>query len=700
MNDYKTIRKIAEIEEYIGSAGVVSFDFETSPTEKYRSDGKAALDAHKADITGVSLSVKAGTGRYIPLRHRVGKNASIPSVMAFLRQRVFQNPKTVKIAHNMAFEAMFLYKDGIVLQEPVYDTIVASQLTLKNDFEYRDLGDSGLKTLVPYLYGVELPKFEDVVGEHSFDELDPDAWDTCRYACADSDWALQLYYTFSEWFENNIPKHRLICEKIESPTAVFTGMMKYNGVLFDTDLMEEKKAEAEAHLVDLRAKLQAVIGNVDIGENCGTQAFKDYLYKTENLPVLKTTTKYAEAADDEAMQLLRAYCKKHRPEMVSFFDTVQEFRKWAKIKSTYIDGYLKWINPATGRIHPDLLPMGTDTGRFASRRPNLQNMPRKGSDPIGVRQFVVAPEGTSFLDFDFSQIELRVGAFYCRDPRMMETYRSGGDIHASTTSVIFGISVDEAQDKDDPDYKERRTIAKNVNFGTFYGLFPRGLQRTLKFKAGLEKTEDQCARIIANLKTGYGALPKTITATTGSGGKHYIFKYTEELALKNVVGFRDGLDVRTQGGLIVAAPSMHQSGNRYAWDTGLSPFECEAAEMPSWLVDEIRKVGTKLTQKKKAADKQPRKKIKEGGRNNHLASLAGALRRKGIGEDGIIATLRAENKERLDPPLDDETVVAIAKSTKANSPMTDGRSSHGAGRRKRRSCGTAKAKVRWRSRSA
>ena len=221
---------------------------------------------------------------------------------------------------------------------------------------------------------------------------------------------------------------------------------------------------------------------------------KDYLYKTENLPVLKTTTKYAEAADDEAMQLLRAYCKKHRPEMVSFFDTVQEFRKWAKIKSTYIDGYLKWINPATGRIHPDLLPMGTDTGRFASRRPNLQNMPRKGSDPIGVRQFVVAPEGTSFLDFDFSQIELRVGAFYCRDPRMMETYRSGGDIHASTTSVIFGISVDEAQDKDDPDYKERRTIAKNVNFGTFYGLFPRGLQRTLKFKAGLEKTEDQCAR--------------------------------------------------------------------------------------------------------------------------------------------------------------------------------------------------------------
>ena len=326
MNDYKTIREIADIEKYIGNADVIAFDFETSPMDEYRSDDKAALDAHKSDITGVSISVEKGTGRYIPFRHRVGVNADITTVMEYLRQRLFQHPATVKIAHNMAFEAMFLYKDGIVLQEPVYDTIVASQLTLKNDYEFRDLGDSGLKTLVPYLYGVELPKFEEVVGERSFDELDPDAWDTCRYACADSDWALQLYDTFNQWFENNIPKHRFICESIESPTAVFTGMMKYNGVLVDTKLMQQKKEEAEAHLVELRAKLQAVIGDVDIGENCGTQAFKDYLYKTEGLPVLKTTAKYAEAADDEAIQLLRAYCKKHRPDMVEFFDTVQEFR--------------------------------------------------------------------------------------------------------------------------------------------------------------------------------------------------------------------------------------------------------------------------------------------------------------------------------------------------------------------------------------
>jgi len=169
----------------------------------------------------------------------------------------------------------------------------------------------------------------------------------------------------------------------------------------------------------------------------------------------------------------------------------------------------------------------------------------------------------------------------------------------------------------------------------------------------------------------YGELPTTITATTGGGGKHYIFKYTDELRLKNAVGFRDGLDIRTQGGMIVAAPSIHQSGNRYSWDNGFSPFEIQPADMPKWLVEEIRKVGTAIPAKKIQKDTAPQKKIKEGGRNNHLTSLAGALRRKGISEEGILAALRAENQNRLEPPLEDEIVESIAKSIVRYDPEVD-----------------------------
>ena len=232
----------------------------------------------------------------------------------------------------------------------------------------------------------------------------------------------------------------------------------------------------------------------------------DYLYKGLQLPTLKQTDRGAAALDDEALMMLKEWCDANRPELSKLFLLIQEYRKWGKIKSTYIDGYLKHINQATGRIHPDMLALSTETGRMCCRNPNVQNMPRKDSDPIGVRDFIQAPDGHLMLSLDFSQIELRVGAFYCRDETMMQVYRDNGDIHAATTSVIFGVSYDEAVDKHVPQYKERRTIAKNVNFGTFYGLYPRGLQRTLKFKADITKTVDECAEIIDNLKKGYKRL--------------------------------------------------------------------------------------------------------------------------------------------------------------------------------------------------
>lgn len=151
-------------------------------------------------------------------------------------------------------------------------------------------------------------------------------------------------------------------------------------------------------------------------------------------------------------------------------------------------------------------------------------MPRKTNDPIGVRNFIKAPEGHLILSLDYSQIELRVGSFYCRDEVMMNTYRTGGDIHAATTSVIFGVTYEEAQDKHRADYKEQRTIAKNVNFGTFYGLFARGLQRTLKFKAGVDKSVEECQEILDNLKAGYPGLTRWQEETKAIAAKKM---YTE-----------------------------------------------------------------------------------------------------------------------------------------------------------------------------
>ena len=219
--------------------------------------------------------------------------------------------------------------------------------------------------------------------------------ETIRYACADSDYTLRLYHRFNSWFDRFLPKHRDIVAHVESPTAVYCGIMKYNGIPMDKSSMLIKQAEAETKIAQIKEDIAGIIGDVDIGANASTSAFKKYLFTDLGLPVLKTTAKYQEAADDETMILLDEWCRENRPELVRLFKLVQEYRKWGKLKSTYIDGYLQYINSVTGRIHPDLMPLGTETGRFASRNPNLQNCPRKDNDPVGVRSFIVAPKGLS-----------------------------------------------------------------------------------------------------------------------------------------------------------------------------------------------------------------------------------------------------------------------------------------------------------------
>ena len=503
--DYRRITTVEEAVRYIGDAGEVAFDFETAPDDPYRKEERAALDPARSHIVTMSISVREYTGIMLPVAHRAGTNVSRNEFEWFLRS-LLTDPRLTKIAHNLAFESMFAYAQGIVIREPVYDTIAASQMSLHGAAKFRTLGESGLKTLASELCGEPLPAFNTVTGGRHFDELDPEDPETIRYSCADADFALRLFHIFNSWFDRYLPKHRWIVKHVESPTSVYLGIMKFNGVPVDEGLMRERQAETDERMEQIHKEIAFLIGDVNIGMSGNTNAFKKYLYEDLGLPVLKLTEPGRPAMDDSTLVMLREWCDGNRPELSGIFTLVQEYRKWGKIRSTYIDGYLKYRNPVTGRLHPDFLALSTDTGRFSCTHPNCQNMPRKTNDPVGVRNFIRAPEGHVLISCDYSQIELRIGAYYCRDEIMLDTYRHGGDIHAATTAVIFNIPYDEAADKDAEGYKERRTIAKNVNFGTFYGLYPKGLQKTLRFKAGIHKDEKECEEIIRNLKAGYPRL--------------------------------------------------------------------------------------------------------------------------------------------------------------------------------------------------
>lgn len=156
----------------------------------------------------------------------------------------------------------------------------------------------------------------------------------------------------------------------------------------------------------------------------------------------------------------------------------------------------------------------------------------------------------------------------------------------------------------------------------------------------------------------YGRLPDTLQAMTGSGGRHYYFKHPGG-TVPNEVSILPGLDIRGDGGQVVAAPSMHISGRRYDWD-GLDGFDAPILPAPAWLLDLIVSKPRNGNGRGKVVSIGPA--IPEGERNSALTRLAGVARRKGSSVEAINAYLQAENRDRCKPPLPEDEVRQIAES--------------------------------------
>ena len=167
----------------------------------------------------------------------------------------------------------------------------------------------------------------------------------------------------------------------------------------------------------------------------------------------------------------------------TYIPAILAYRGAAK-RGSQAEGLLKAVQ-ADGRIHSRFEPMGTDTGRFSSRDPNLQNIERGA-----IRAAFAAPAGHSLVVADYSQIELRVAAAVAGETKMIEAYRQRTDLHRLTAAVVLGKQPDEVT-------KQDRQLAKAVNFGLLYGQSAPGLVRYAKASYQVDLTEDR-ARVIRN----------------------------------------------------------------------------------------------------------------------------------------------------------------------------------------------------------
>jgi hypothetical protein len=161
----------------------------------------------------------------------------------------------------------------------------------------------------------------------------------------------------------------------------------------------------------------------------------------------------------------------------------------------------------------------------------------------------------------------------------------------------------------------------------------------------------------------YGKFPDTPISQTGSGGEHIFFRHPGVEIRNSASKLGPGLDIRGDGGYVVAPPSIHANGKSYEWI--ISPEDVGLADMPAWMVDLLTSRSPAPTPK--AADG----KIIEGGRNDYLTQKAGAMRRKNFSEDAIFAALQVDNREKCAPPLSDGEILQIAKSITRYEPQDE-----------------------------
>ena len=167
------------------------------------------------------------------------------------------------------------------------------------------------------------------------------------------------------------------------------------------------------------------------------------------------------------------------------------------------------------------------------------------------------------------------------------------------------------------------------------------------------------AASLSQLESEEGPLPRTVEAVTGGGGRHLYFSHPG-VPVANRVGVRPGIDVRGDGGCVVAPPSVHSSGRRYAWARACSPGEVPLAGLPRWLLhpEGGERAGHPLSYWRQIVHEG----VEEGARNTTLASLAGHLLRHGVDPRVALELLLTWNRVRCRPPLDDEEVASVVDS--------------------------------------
>ena len=416
----------------------VCFDTETT-----------GLKALEVELIGIAFSYEVGKGYYVSFPEDQEVTASILEEF-----RPFFESEIEKVGHNLKYDIKVLSNYNMPVKGKLFDTMIAHYLI---NPDMRHNMDMLAETYLNY-QPVSITELIGKKGKNQLSMRVVPLTDQTEYAVEDADITFQLKEHFTKELESgNVTK---LFNEIELPLVSVLTAMEIEGININVDFLKELSVTLTDDINRLEKRIYEQAGeefNIASPKQLGIVLF-------ENMQLVDKPKKTKTGQYKTGEEILSYLAKDHQ-----IIRDIQEYRQYKKLQSTYVDALPNEVNPKTGRIHTQYMQAVAATGRLSSNNPNLQNIPIRTLRGQEVRKsFVPRDENHVLLAADYSQIELRIIAALSEEETMMNAFKNGEDIHASTAAKVFNVPLDEVT-------REQRSNAKTVNFGIIYGVSAFGL---------------------------------------------------------------------------------------------------------------------------------------------------------------------------------------------------------------------------------
>ena len=453
---YETVLTVEHLERWIDKlAGADIFAFDTETTD---------LDYMRAELVGLSFSVRPGEAAYVPVAHDYDgapKQISRRKVLEKIRP-LLESEKPRLVGQNLKYDRNVLANYRVELNGIAHDSMLQSYV-LDSVGTRHDMTSLARKYL-----DKTVTSYEDVAGKGakqiSFNQVPVEQ--AAAYAAEDADITLRLHRTLWPKLAAQ-PGLRELYTRIEMPLLNVIARMERNGVLIDKKMLKQQSEELQEQMQEVEQQAHRLAGqSFNIGS---PKQIQEILYEKMQLPVTAKTPTGQPSTAESVLQELAA--NHELPALIL------RHREFSKLKSTYTDRLPEQVNPASGRVHTSYHQAVAATGRLSSSDPNLQNIPIRTEEGRKIRRAFIASPGNVLLAADYSQIELRIMAHLSGDSALLAAFAAGSDIHRATAAEVFGVSMAEVS-------PEQRRAAKAINFGLIYGMSAFGLARQLGIDRG------------------------------------------------------------------------------------------------------------------------------------------------------------------------------------------------------------------------